>query len=305
MELVGIHKIGVPEYHFKFNGVENETCCGLNWNETRFRTHDLQVGRWGQIHPETEFLKFQSPYVGFNNSPTMITDPEGDLGWIGAIVGGAVGFVYGAVKYGFKKGNWKRVIATTVGGAVAGATLNAGLGAATTAGLTGANMAFAFGASSIASGITGNLAEQGVNMLLGAQKKFNEQDFIASLIVSVPAGIVGAGFGEGGKRALNHVTKKLEGTLIKKTSFQTRKQFMKEQTKALRKQARQKGQPINSKQAKQAAEKMFDRIRKDKLEKGTKMWIDFTSKGVKIGTATSGKIATDRLKVGQKKKEKK
>lgn len=48
---------------------------------------------------------------------------------------------------------------------------------------------------------------------------------------------------------------------------------------------------------------MFDRVRRDKLEKGSKMWIDFTTKSVQIGTASTNKIFQDRMKVSQKKKD--
>ena len=301
--MAGIEKENRPDHRFKFNGVENEQTFGLNWNETLFRTYDLQLGRWHQVDPEIDILEFQAPYVGLNNTPVMITDPDGDIGWLGAIIGGAVGFVYGVVKHGFKKGGWKKVIATTVGGAVAGATLNAGLGMATSAGLTGANMAYAVGASSIASVITGNLAEQGVNNLLGSQNGFNKQDFMASLVVSVPAAIVGPAAGAGGEKILKNITTKVTKKLTSNTSFQARKEFVKKQAKLLRRKAAQKGTPITSKQAKLAAEKMFDRVRRDKLEKGSKMWIDFTTKSVQIGTASTNKIFQDRMKVSQKKKD--
>ena len=85
LELKGIQKKGTPEHRFKFNGVENEQSFGLNWNETHFRSYDVQLGRWHQIDPKAEKFFGHSPYVAFNNNPLFYTDPMGDEppeGWV-------------------------------------------------------------------------------------------------------------------------------------------------------------------------------------------------------------------------------
>ena len=73
---MGIEKKGQPDHKFQYNGVEKEKTFGLMWNETEFRSYDLQLGRWHQIDPKTS--ERESPYVGMGNNPIIFSDKLGD-----------------------------------------------------------------------------------------------------------------------------------------------------------------------------------------------------------------------------------
>ncbi len=46
---------------------------------TTYRSYDPTIGRWMQVDPKAVNLYDLSPYVGMNNNPISITDPDGDL----------------------------------------------------------------------------------------------------------------------------------------------------------------------------------------------------------------------------------
>ncbi|MDX2304500.1 MAG: RHS repeat-associated core domain-containing protein [Microscillaceae bacterium] len=77
LNIVGIEKKGSPDHKFQFNGVEKEEEFGLMWNETTYRSYDLQLGRWHQIDPKAS--ERESPYTGFANNPVSYSDFLGDI----------------------------------------------------------------------------------------------------------------------------------------------------------------------------------------------------------------------------------
>ncbi len=60
----------------KYNGIELEKHFGLEMDETFFRTHDPQLGRFNQIDPKFSYPL--SPYAAMANNPVLFSDPLGD-----------------------------------------------------------------------------------------------------------------------------------------------------------------------------------------------------------------------------------
>ena len=51
---------------------------------------DPRIGRWFSIDPEEDEIPWQTPYCSMDNNPILVNDPEGDFGFIGALVGAVV-----------------------------------------------------------------------------------------------------------------------------------------------------------------------------------------------------------------------
>jgi RHS repeat-associated protein len=67
-------------YGYGFNGQErdNEWKGDGNSYTTYWRQYDPRLGRWLSIDPLTSNFSWQSPYVGMDNSPIYLSDPNGD-----------------------------------------------------------------------------------------------------------------------------------------------------------------------------------------------------------------------------------
>ena len=80
-------------YRYGFNGMEkdDEVKGGGNSYTTLFRQYDPRLGRWLSVDPESSLLPWQSPYVGMDNQPVIVVDPDGDIGNV--IAGVALGLV--------------------------------------------------------------------------------------------------------------------------------------------------------------------------------------------------------------------
>ena len=67
-------------YRYGFNGMERDNVTKGFGNDlsTFFRGYDPRLGRWKSVDPVVHH--WESPYVGFNNSPKWIVDPMGNSG---------------------------------------------------------------------------------------------------------------------------------------------------------------------------------------------------------------------------------
>ncbi|MDX2305614.1 MAG: RHS repeat-associated core domain-containing protein [Microscillaceae bacterium] len=105
LNIVSLEKKGEPNHKFQWNKMsEKNTEFGLNWYETKFRTYDIQLGRWHQVDPKAEEdedgvnLRSLSPYNAMGNDPVRYNDPDGDCPLcVTALIGAATG---AAIDYG-------------------------------------------------------------------------------------------------------------------------------------------------------------------------------------------------------------
>jgi RHS repeat-associated protein len=68
------------EHEFQFNAqTEREESFGLFWDETMFRTYDMQLGRFNHVDPMAEMRDWLSPYNFVQNNPILRVDPAGDV----------------------------------------------------------------------------------------------------------------------------------------------------------------------------------------------------------------------------------
>lgn len=124
---------------YGFNGMERDNEIygdGMAYT-TEYRQYDSRLGRWQSIDPEFKKLPDQSPYANNNNNPVSYTDPKGDFGFVGALIGAAAGavseitsqVVTHAIKGEplFKKIDWADVAISAGEGALVGTTAGASL----------------------------------------------------------------------------------------------------------------------------------------------------------------------------------
>jgi RHS repeat-associated protein len=270
---------------------------GLDVYDFNARTYDQQIGRFIQIDPMADQAGQEkiTPYHFSYNNPSTYNDPTGNCpSCVGAIVGGVGGFIYGAFKHGFKNGGWKKVLATTAAGAVGGATLGLGTGLIAGAGgvatLGAANVAMATGGTAIVSATTGNLTEQGVSMLLGAQNNFDAKDLSYSMVLAVPEAILSSAVID---PLGNSIKSQLSGAIsdgaIQTLSAKERGQIV---TKTLKGEL---GSDITRKEAKRAAEKIVGMMEKAESE-SIKVSIKVTGKGVDVSGVIVGNAVNDANK---------
>jgi len=122
------------EYKFGFNGHEkNDEIYGegnqIAWGDYGM---DARLGRRWNIDPQWERIPGQSPYSVNNNNPISYTDPDGEFGWLGALIGAGVGAAVEltsqvvsnvvAGKPVFEKIDWADVVIATAEGATIRAT---------------------------------------------------------------------------------------------------------------------------------------------------------------------------------------
>lgn len=132
---------------------------GLETYDFNARTYDPQLGRFIQIDPMTDEGDQErlSTYHYSYNNPVLYTDPDGKIGIIGALIGGAIGGVASLTKSviqgGFKalkdKKTWAKAGVNAAAGAIVGATGGLGAGLVATA-------TTAFGSSLAEDAIDGN-----------------------------------------------------------------------------------------------------------------------------------------------------
>lgn len=78
----------MPDHKFQYNQgtgdktfkTERERDFGLNWDMTKYRTYDYQLGRFNQVDPKAEVAPQESlsPYQYSFNNPVLYNDPYGD-----------------------------------------------------------------------------------------------------------------------------------------------------------------------------------------------------------------------------------
>jgi RHS repeat-associated protein len=108
--------VGGTENRYKYNGMELDTSLGLDEYEAPLRDLDPQIGRWGQIDPETENQEMWSPYTSNNDNPILYKDPRGNEGE--ACCGGFIDAVIKSVKQGvvFAVSAANAIVTNQVGG---------------------------------------------------------------------------------------------------------------------------------------------------------------------------------------------
>lgn len=76
--------IFIDAYRYGFNGMEkdDELKGGGNSYTSMFRQYDPRLGRWLSIDPLASNFPWQSPYVGMDNNPIYLKDPNGDSTWV-------------------------------------------------------------------------------------------------------------------------------------------------------------------------------------------------------------------------------
>lgn len=274
-------------YRYGFNGMEKDD--EMNSYNTHFREYDPRVGRWFSIDPEANRFGLSgfSPYHYGHNNPICFVDIKGDIPVpvITGLIGAVGGFAYGAIKYGFKNGNWKKVIATTLAGGAGGVAL--GLGPAGIAALGGsaaiggANTTFLIGGSSILSAIASDLTEQSVNMALGSQEKFDKSGFEVNLVFSIPSTLLSPGPNAVEESIKSSIKQKIKNSLSKEISFQQKKEFLKISKKRIQNAAMERGYQISNKEARIEAERILNAAIEHKA------WvIDYSYKVTDIGVQT-------------------
>ena len=78
-QLVGAPNLLAKGYRYGFDGMEkdDELKGAGNSYTTEFRQYDPRVGRWLSLDPLMAKFPWMSPYVAFNNTPTIMSDPSG------------------------------------------------------------------------------------------------------------------------------------------------------------------------------------------------------------------------------------
>ena len=73
---------GGGDYRYSFNGMEKDDEVKGKGNSytTTFRQYDARLGRWLSLDPLMSKFPWQSPYVSFNNRPTITIAPKGKSG---------------------------------------------------------------------------------------------------------------------------------------------------------------------------------------------------------------------------------
>ena len=178
---------------YKYNGKELDTKKDLNWYDYGARHYDAALGRWFVVDPLAEKMSAWSPYAYCFNSPVRYIDPDGEIGQVaaGAIIGGVIGGGW-ALLQGKSFGE---VAAATVGGAVDGAITASGAGlfakfasfASKAKFINVSKKALTDMIGGVVGSSSGNLAEQGINVVSGNQTEFNASE----LMVSGALGAVG------------------------------------------------------------------------------------------------------------------
>jgi len=96
--------IGTPENKKKYNSYERNTDFDINLNESFYRIHDPQLGRFWQIDPKPSDSMSLFAF-GYNN-PTRYNDPLGDSAILGYNGGAALGLGHQVLLFQDKAGNW-------------------------------------------------------------------------------------------------------------------------------------------------------------------------------------------------------
>ena len=130
--LVDVCDESKDRYRFGFNGQEkvNEIAGVGNHNTAEFWEYDTRLGRRWEIDPRFKEILNQSPYSVNHSNPIVNTDKKGDIGVVGALIGGGIGAVASLTKSVIQDGwgslkdgkTWAKAGVNAAAGAVVGAT---------------------------------------------------------------------------------------------------------------------------------------------------------------------------------------
>jgi hypothetical protein len=119
-------------YRFGFNGQEkvNEIAGVGNHNTAEFWEYDTRVARRWNLDPRFKEIPNQSPYSINHSNPVVNTDKNGDIGIVGALIGGGIGAVASLTKSVIQDGwgslkdgkTWAKAGVNAAAGAIVGAT---------------------------------------------------------------------------------------------------------------------------------------------------------------------------------------
>ena len=116
-------EITQEDYRWGYQGQYAEKDTVTGWNQFQLRMYDARFGRWLSVDP---YGQYASPYLGMGNIPHMGIDPDGGLfglsrGW-SALAGAGIGFAVGAgaAMLTGNEGDWWKwgAIGAVAGGAV-------------------------------------------------------------------------------------------------------------------------------------------------------------------------------------------
>ncbi len=154
---------------YKFNGKELDAETGYYYYGARY--YDPSAALWLGVDPLAEKYPGVSPYVYCAGNPVKYVDQDGKLPT--AVVGALIGATVNATIAICEGKSGSEVLAAAAGGAVSGAIIGSG--------------GFLLGA---ASGVAGDVVEQGLNIMMGNSDEYSvEQTVVCGISSGVAGGL--------------------------------------------------------------------------------------------------------------------
>ncbi|RSK47173.1 RHS repeat-associated core domain-containing protein [Hymenobacter rigui] len=77
LDLAGLSHSSIPGNKYTFNGKEQQSDFGFNWQDFGFRMYDYTIGRWNTTDPLSGMRNWVQPYNFVQNNPLNRLDPNG------------------------------------------------------------------------------------------------------------------------------------------------------------------------------------------------------------------------------------